>query len=57
MSTTTEKYEVQFKDGFGSWRRWSMVSTQEAANRSHARLRTMLGNPLLPSRIVLREGK
>jgi hypothetical protein len=36
--TMQKKFEVQFKDGFGCWRRWSLNATPEAAVRSIARL-------------------
>lgn len=36
MNSTT-KYEVQFKDGFGAWRRWSLNSRLELAENSRAR--------------------
>jgi hypothetical protein len=36
--TMQTKFEVQFKDGFGCWRRWSLNSTPEDAVRSIARL-------------------
>lgn len=42
----TTKYEVQFKAGDGSWRRWALVSTPEAAERSLARLLAHLGPAL-----------
>jgi hypothetical protein len=39
----TTKFEVQFKDGFGAWRRWSLVSTPEAAVKSIGRLESLRG--------------
>jgi hypothetical protein len=38
MTKTETYYEVQFVDGFGSWRRWSLCRTAEAAAKSMARL-------------------
>lgn len=43
----TLKYEVQFKDGEGVWRRWSLVDTRQEAWESLARLNERLGKPLV----------
>lgn len=44
----TRKYEVQFKDGSGAWRRWSLKDSRESADRSHARLLDHFGR--IPAR-------
>jgi len=39
----TTKYEVVFTDGLGNPRRWSLVASRDAAERSLARLLARLG--------------
>jgi len=51
----TTKYEVQFKCGDGSWRRWALVSTPERAEESLQRLYAHLGPALATSCGRMRE--
>jgi hypothetical protein len=43
----TNLYEVQFRDGFGAWRRWAVRSTVEAAEQSRAKCAAFLGDGTL----------
>lgn len=47
------RYEVQFLDGLGAWRRWAVCKTWDAAHASRCRLRAHLG---AAGRIRIREG-